>query len=447
MLAIGQIIELDIDGLGSSGEGVGSYNGMRIFVEKALPSERVSAKVGMLKKNYGLAELLTVINPSAQRITPSCTYYDRCGGCQIMHLSYEGQLEQKTLKVADAFKRIGGFDEINTLPCLPSDQNFNYRNKVSFPAAGTAKDLQIGLYVAGTHTVIDIEACPVQTTLGNEVYKICRALLQKYKIDPYVEKSNRGLLRHVLIRTADFSQEALVVLISSRADDALLKKVAAEIMEQDSRIKGVVSCVNITRNNRILGQKFHTLHGQDYIEEKVLDLKFKISAQSFFQINSAQAQSIYQDVIKFAELDASKVVLDAYCGVGTLSLLCAQHAKKVIGVEVVADAINDAKLNAKQNNIANAEFICARTENITDKLPHIDVAIVNPPRKGCEESVLQALAKKSSHILYVSCNPSTLARDAKILKSFGFHPEHIQPYDMFPQTMHVETLVSFRCPS
>lgn len=443
MISCGQNIELVIDGLGSSGEGVGGMSGLRVFVERTLPSERVSARIIESKRNYARAELTQILSLAVDRVPAVCKYFDECGGCQIMHLRYDSQLAHKALKVSEAFKRIGGLNDVMVQPCVPSPLPFAYRNKVSFPVSGSAESLQIGLYAQGTHRVINVDACPVQTDQGNRALDAARRALNELAVTAYNEQTKSGLLRHILIRTAESTGETLVVLITTKADAKLLGAVARKIMAYDSAIKGVVNCVNTTKNNRILGQKFHLLAGADHVSEKLCGLSFQVSAQSFFQINAAQAANIYRDALKAAALDGTQIVLDAYCGVGTLSLLFARHAKKVLGVEIVEEAIRDARANAENNNIDNAHFICGSTESVIETIPRVDVALVNPPRKGCEGDVLHALAGKTKTILYISCNPSTLARDAAILNELGFKPEMVQPYDMFPQTMHVETLVKF----
>jgi len=433
MLELHQIICLSIDNLGSSGEGVGSYHGLRVFVDGALPGENVEAEVTTVKKTYAKGVLKTILTPSPDRVSPPCPYFDRCGGCQLMHLSYEAQLRLKQQRVIDAFKRIGGFKGIIVNPCIPSPEPFGYRNKIQLPVQGDP--LKIGLYERRSHELVDIDACLIHCQLGESIFQHVRQLLKKSTIIPYCSQSGRGELRHVLIKSAVNRGQALVVFVTNGKASPALKARAKALYDKLDTVKGVVQNINRSRSNVILGKHYQTLEGEGTIEETICDLKFTVSPASFFQVNVHQAESLYQHVTQAAQ--SARFVIDAYCGVGTLSLLLSAQAEKVIGIESVPEAIQDAQKNAAANGITNAEFFCQPVEKALDTLSQGDVVILNPPRKGCAPEVIDAIHQE--RVIYVSCDPATCARDLSRLK--GYTINSIQPFDMFPQTAHVETVV------
>ena len=418
-MCINQELEIPIHRLGVSGEGVGDFEGFTIFVDGALPGEIILGIVTEVRKNFGRAKILEIKKTSPHRVDPICPLFGRCGGCQIMHLEYGKQLVAKRQRIVDALERIGKLDvEVN--PCHPSPMPLAYRNKIQLPV----EDGKIGLYTKGSHDVIDVEKCYIHCSLGEKVYEWIRGF-------PEVQK-----FQHLLIRTAVKTSEVLLVFVT---EEAFIPK------EIPPEVKGIVQCINRSKSNRILGQEFRTLWGRDWIKEILHGLQFRISAASFFQINPFQAENLYSQVIDFAELSGNEIVLDSYCGVGTLALILAKGAKKVIGVESVPEAIEDAKANAKLNKIENVEFFCERAEEFIPTLARVDVAIVNPPRKGCERNFLEALAKiRPKIIVYVSCDPATMARDVRFLVSEGYLISGVQPFDMFPQTSHVECVVQLK---
>ncbi len=441
-LEIDQTITLHIHGLGSSGEGVGYFNDYAIFVDGALPGETVEARLFRTQKRCGWAQLTKVITPSSDRITPICNYFGECGGCQLMHLAYAKQLEMKRQRVVDAIQRIGKIESCEIAPCLPSPHSLGYRNKIQLPVRKKNEGIALGLYARSSHDLVEIEGCHIHCSMGEQVYKLASEIIKHSGIEPYDPQTGEGELRHLLIKSAVNTEEALVILVTNRKATPLLAHIAKEIMAKCPYVKGVVHNLQSGRDNVILGHTYTTLEGSGYIQELLSELTFKVSPASFFQVNPQQAEQLYNQALTFAELSGNETVLDAYCGVGTLSLYFAKNAKKVIGIECVPEAIADAKENAKINQIQNCSFICAPVEAYISSLSNIDVALLNPPRKGCELSFLKGIARIApKKIIYISCDPATLARDLAHLQQFGYAINQIQPFDMFPQTSHVECVV------
>ncbi|MCI5052324.1 MAG: 23S rRNA (uracil(1939)-C(5))-methyltransferase RlmD [Simkaniaceae bacterium] len=411
-------MEIDIRDLGSHGEGVGDHGGKVIFVEGALPGESVEIDLTVEKKSYSKGDLTKVLKPSEERIEPPCPYFERCGGCSIQHLSYEGSLELKRNHVEQTLRRVGKL-EITVEKTEPSDKKFGYRNKIVLPVQGA-----VGLYAKGSHEIIPIDHCMIHNEVGERVFKLALGL----------ELSS---LRHLLIRTSINSGKVLVGLITRGKLDKALAKAFAECEE----VEGVLHAVNKRDDNVILSSGFTLIHGSDYIVEKLCGLFFRMRAGSFFQVNPWQAQKLYETALDWAELKKGDRVIDAYCGVGTMALIFASRGAEVRGIEIVPEAIRAAKENGEDNGI-EASFICGRAEKLLPKEKRADVVILNPPRKGCELAVLDAIAKKRPRrVLYVSCHPATLARDLAHLVDRGYSIARVKPFDMFPQTMHVETLV------
>jgi len=419
--------EVDITDLGHQGEGIGRLEGKAVFVDGALPGERVSVEIVVEKERYAKGKLLEVITPSKNRALPICPYFGSCGGCQLMHLDYPAQLEIKRQRVQETMRRIGGLD-VNVEACAPSPKDLGYRNKILLPVRDS-----IGLYAKGSHQVIPIDSCLIHNERGDGIYPDVVALLEG--ISHYDEQTGKGELRHLLIRTGD---RILVGLITTGKPSPKLKD-AAKAIAKLPEVAGVTHAINRRRDNVIMDAPFKPLVGDDFIFEEVCGLKFKLSAGAFFQVNPLQAEQIYLEALKRAEIQETDSVIDAYCGVGTMACIFAKQCQSVLGIEVVPQAIADAKVNAGINKITNARFTCGRTESV---LPdQADVVILNPPRKGCDPRVLQKLAKMRPRVIvYISCHPATLARDLKLLVDEGFRVGSVTPYDMFPQTSHVETL-------
>lgn len=427
---VGQKISLSIHGLGSSGEGVGYSNGYTVFVDGALPGEEIEASLYQCQKRHGFARLISITKSSHDRVTPPCKLFGKCGGCQLMHLSYTKQLEIKRQRVIDALRRIGKI-ECEVAPCIASPSPLGYRNKIQLPVKG----ISIGLYARSSHDLIEVENCHIHSKLGEEVYGLIRQIVKRSAVE----------LRHILIKSALRTGEVLVILVTNGVATPLLRTLANEIMGSSAAIKGVVQNIHSGPDNTILGNNYVVLEGNGFIHERLGDLMFKVSPASFFQINPDQAEQLYAKALEFAELNGDETVLDAYCGVGTLSLFFARGAKKVIGVECVKEAIEDAIENGKINGIENATFVCANSEDFVSSLKDMDVVLLNPPRKGCDPAFLDGVGKLApKKLIYISCDPATLARDLAHLRKFDYEIEGVQPFDMFPQTAHVECVVRLK---
>lgn len=434
-IKINDELVLTIRSLGSAGEGVGAYEGLVCFVEGALPNERVRVRIHTSKPNYLKGNLLEIITPSPYRVKPICPVFERCGGCQIMHLSYDQQLELKRTQVQDALQRIGGFHDLEVSPCQPSPDPLYYRNKIQLPIVYGQNGWLMGLYARGSHDIIPVDKCYIHCHVGEEIYAAAHRILQDMK------KPVQGELRHLLIRTAIHEGEVLVILITTGIEKKWLDAFTEKLMSTQPSVKGVVENINRRADNVILGTEYRLIKGVSTIQEKLCGLEFRLSPHAFFQVNTPQVENLYREAIRMAGLTGNEILVDAFCGVGTMALIAASSAQSVIGIEYVADAIADAKHNAAVNGITNARFEVGAAEDLVGKIPKMDVVILNPPRKGCEEKLLHTLLKKKPKtLIYVSCNPATLARDLKIL-SPGYKIQEVKPFDMFPQTSHVETVV------
>jgi 23S rRNA (uracil1939-C5)-methyltransferase len=407
-----QEITVPIHRLGVNGEGVGDHDGFTLFVDGALPGETVLATVTEIKKTFGRAKLQEVIKRSSNRVKPICPLFSRCGGCQIMHLAYHKQLTAKRQRIVDALARIGKLN-VNVESCHPSPMPLGYRNKIQLPV----QKGKMGLYAKASHNVVAVKKCYIHNELGERIFSWLQTL-------PEIQT-----FQQVNIRTAINSGEVLLAFVSKKT--FIPENIPPEV-------KGIVH----STSKNLLKQK--TLWGRNYIEETIHNLQFRISAVSFFQVNPFQAEHLYNQVVEFANLTGTETVLDSYCGVGTLALILAANAKKVIGVESIPEAITDAKANAKRNKIDNAKFVCAKAEEFLPSLTHIDVAIINPPRSGCDPKFLKTLVKlRPKTLIYVSCDPATMARDAKYLTGHSYTLDKAKPFDMFPQTAHVECVMKF----
>ena len=432
---------IKIHGLGSSGEGVGKLDELIIFVEGALPGEEVLAEVEVVKKNYAVGRLVDVVKKSSERVELLCPLYDKCGGCQLQHMSYAAQLRWKRQQIVDAVERIGKLRDVEIFDTLGMENPLRYRNKMQFPVG---KGLQIGCYAHGSHNVIDTTNCLIQHALNDKILAAVRKVAQKFNLQPYDEDKHRGFLRHVMGRVGS-NGEMMIVLVTAAKNFPAEKNFVRALLKEIPEVTSIQQNVQTFRNNVILGRDTRVLYGKPTIHDKIGGLKFNISARSFFQVNTAQAEVLYRTARDFAELRGGETVIDAYCGTGTIGLFVAKRARKVYGVEVVGSAVADAKKNARENNIRNAEFIVGDAVKVLPRLldsgVEVDVVIVDPPRAGCDRKVLETFAAmKTEKIIYVSCNPATLARDLKILDELGYRATKIQPVDMFPFTSHVESV-------
>ena len=439
----GNTYTIDILRLGSSGEGVGRYENFTVFVKGALPGETVRAKVDVVKKQYATAMLQDIVTPSPRRVEPLCPVYANCGGCQLQHMSYEGELLEKQGQVRDALERIGHLTGIDVLPTLGAETPWAYRNKMQFPAAEAKGKAVVGCYAAGSHQVIDVASCPIQKDGNNDILRLVRQWMNDYGVPAYDEQTHRGVVRHVMGRVGVQTGELMVCLVTAQDEVPHKEELVAMLREGLPNLTSIVQNINTRRTNVILGPETKVIYGATTIHDSIGPLTFNISAQSFFQVNSEQARRLYEKALEFADLQGHETVADVYCGTGTITLFLAQKAKKVYGIEIIAPAIRDAVKNAVDNGVTNAEVILG---DAVEKLPELiksgvcpDVIVLDPPRAGCGEPVLAAIAQsRPKRVVYVSCNPATLARDLAYLNDNGYKPVKVQPVDMFPRTHHVE---------
>lgn len=442
----GQEMEIEITGLGSSGEGVGRYKDIAVFVPGALPGETVKVSADFVKKSFVNGKLLEIVRESPDRVAPVCPVYKACGGCQLQHISYEAELAEKRKQVEAALERIGHLYDIKVMPTIGSDSPLHYRNKMQFPVAGKTGKLQIGCFALNTHRVIDVDDCCIQKQKNNEIAAVVRQWMNLYRIAPYDEDNRTGIVRHVMGRVGVHTGEIMVCLVTAQDTVPHMKELVKMLKAAVPGVKSVVQNVNKRSTNVILGEKTKLIAGNPTIKDKIGPLKFNISAQSFFQVNSEQAEKLYNTALDFAGLTGKETVVDLYCGTGTITLFMAQKAKQALGIEIVPSAIRDAKKNAVANHIENADFLLGDAAVEMPKLVkggmRPDVVILDPPRAGCEERVLEAIVSvKPGRVVYVSCNPATLARDLAYLHGHGFRIDKVQPCDMFSRTHHVETVV------
>ena len=437
-------MELEITGLGTNGEGVGRHENLTVFVEGALPTEKIFAEVTQSKKNYAVAKLVKILRESADRVKPFCPIYEECGGCQLQHLSYDAQIKWKRQQIIDAVKHIGKLDGIEILNTIGMENPLRYRNKMQFPVAREKNNLVIGCYARGSHKIIDTDSCMIQRAGMDEVLTAVKKVLDKYNVSAYDEDTHRGILRHVMSRIG-FNGELMIVLVTATKNLPNEKNIVNAIRHALPKVTSIQQNIQTYHNNVILGRETKILYGKPTIKDKIGNLTFNISARSFFQVNTAQAEILYNVALKFAGLTKRETVIDAYCGIGTITLFLAKSARKVYGIEIVPTAIEDAKKNARENNIRNAEFIAGDAVKIIPRLYRegirADVVIVDPPRAGCDKKVLEIFAAMNpAKIIYVSCNPANLARDLSILNELGYITKKIQPVDMFPFSSHVESV-------
>ncbi|WP_078429288.1 23S rRNA (uracil(1939)-C(5))-methyltransferase RlmD [Alkalihalobacterium alkalinitrilicum] len=441
-----QQYEVVFEDLTHEGAAVAKINGYTLFVPKALPGERGIIKVTKVNKGYGFGRLIERLETSEHRVEPPCPVYHQCGGCQLQHLSYEAQLLQKQKMVKDVLERIGKISEIPIHSTLGMSDPWRYRNKAQVPVATREGGLVAGFYQERTHHIIDIEECLIQQEANDQVVQVVKDIANKLNIKGYDEEKHRGTLRHVVARYGLITKEVMVVLVTRTSDLPHKEQLIKQIQVRLPEVKSIVHNINSKKTNVIFGDQTNVLWGEEYIHDYIGHVKFAISARSFYQVNPEQTKVLYDKALEFADLSSVDIVIDAYCGIGTISLFLAQKAKHVYGVEIVPQAIDDAKRNAKLNNIENVDFAVGEAEKV---IPwwyaqgiSADVIVVDPPRKGCDEALLDTIIQmKPKRVVYVSCNPATLARDLRVLEDGGYKTTQVQPVDMFPHTMHVECVV------
>jgi 23S rRNA (uracil1939-C5)-methyltransferase len=437
---------IQIKGLGSGGEGVGKIEGFTIFVDGALPEEYIEAGITNVKANYAIGKLESIIQPSPYRISPPCTIAHKCGGCQIQRMDYQKQLEYKTQLVKDSIERIGKIKDVIIHQTIGMNTPFNYRNKAQFPIGMEDGKAALGFYAKRSHRIVPQHNCLIQHPVNTKISSIVKAYIDKYNLSIYDEEKHKGLLRHLVTRVGFITGEIMVILVANGESipniDNLVKRLTYEIPE----IVSIYLNINKEKTNVILGRENKLIYGKKDIEDYIGDIKFKISPLSFYQVNPIQTKILYEKALEYADLKGDEVVYDAYCGIGTISLFLAQRAKKVIGIEILQEAIKDAKENARINKINNVDFYVGKTEEIIPQLykngERADVVVVDPPRKGCDRKLLDTIIQmKPKRVVYVSCKPSTLARDLNYLEKGGYKAKEIQPVDLFPHTGHVECVV------
>ena len=439
-----ETVQLTIEDLTHEGNGVGKVDGYPIFIPLGLPGEKADVKVIKVNKRFAYGKLLHVHESSQERVTPPCNVYYKCGGCQLQHMSYDMQLEMKQNQVKNVLQKVAHLPEVPVHPVIGMEDPWRYRNKIQIPVGEKDGELITGFYQQRSHRIIeDMETCVIQDELGDNIVEAVRKIGTDLGIRAYDEQAHRGELRHIIVRTAYTTNEAMLVVVTRTENLTKQRQLVERITQQFPEIQSIIHNVNSQKTNVILGKKSHTIFGEDYIYDTIGDLQFGISAHSFYQVNPVQTKKLYDTALEYANVSSNDIVIDAYCGIGTISLFLAQKAKKVYGVEIVPQAIDDAKENAKRNKMDNVEFVVGEAEKImpwwTKQGLRPDVIVVDPPRKGCDESLLEAMiAMNPQRIVYVSCNPSTLARDLRILEDGGYRTQEVQPVDMFSQTSHVE---------
>ena len=441
---------LDIVSQGYEGEGIAKINDtFPIFIEGALKGERVNVRIVKSKKNFAYGKLLEVIEPSLERCEAKCSIHKRCGGCKLQHSTYKEQLNFKFERVKDCITKIGKLDESIVQFPLGMDEPWRYRNKVQLPIGMVNGELKIGFFAPRSHEIIDMETCLIQDEIADKVVGITRSWIKKNNIKPYNidgKYDETGILRHIMIRRGFTTNEVMVVLVTNGSKLPNKDEFISLITENIPGIKSIVQNINSKPTNVILGQECITLWGESTISDYIGEFKFNISPLSFFQVNPVQTEVLYNKALEYAGLTGDETVFDAYCGTGTITLFLSQKAKKVYGVEIIPQAIENANINAKENNVNNVEFFVGESEvvipDLINKGIKADVVVVDPPRKGCDVKLLNAITNiDAKKIVYVSCDPSTLARDLAILEGNGYKTVKVQPVDMFPHTAHIETCV------
>lgn len=445
MLKKNDRINLKIESCSSNGSGVGKYNGMAIFVPATAVGDEITAHILKVKKTYAFAKVESVINPSADRIEPECPVYFKCGGCVFSHMSYDAEKKIKADHVAECFKRIGGVNP-EFEPIISGDSDCRYRNKAQYPVAAENGEIKTGFYSPHSHRVVHCPDCLLQPEEFEGILEVFSEYAKKFSVSVYDETKHSGLLRHVYIRKGSASGEIMVCAVINGKALPAEDKLVELLLEKEPQIKSIIVNSNTKDTNVILGDKCRTLWGSDTITDILCGLKFRISPLSFYQVNRNQAEKLYNKAAEYANLTGTETVFDLYCGAGTIGLSMANKAKEIIGVEIVPEAIEDAKVNAELNGITNARFICGDAAEAAEILKNEgirpEVIILDPPRKGCSPEMLKTAAEMApDRIVYVSCDPATLARDCGIFTDLGYTATKATPVDMFPRTGHVETVV------
>ena len=436
----------DIISQGYEGEGIAKVdNKYPIFIEGALKGEKVKVRIVKVNKNFAYGKLMEVLEASEERVNPPCAIYKRCGGCKLQHASYKAQLDFKWDRVKDCVSKIGKLDPSIVKYPLGMEEPWRYRNKVQLPIGLISGEVKIGFFAPRSH---DMESCLIQDEIGDKVVKLTREWIEKFNIRPYNvdgEYDEKGIVRHIMIRRGFTTNEVMVVLVTNGENLPHKEEFVDLMVKNIPGIKSVIQNINSKKTNVILGLESKTLWGEDTISDYIGDFRFNISPLSFFQVNPTQTEVLYGKALEYANLTGNEEVFDAYCGTGTITLFLSQKAKKVYGVEIIPQAIDNAWINAKENKVDNVEFFVGESEvvipDLINKGVKADVVVVDPPRKGCDKKLLDAITNiDAKKIVYVSCDPSTLGRDLKVLEENGYKTLEVQPVDMFPNTAHIENV-------
>ncbi len=440
------LVTVTITDMGHDGEGIGKIDGYTLFVKDTVIGDTAEVKIMKSKKNYAYARLMRLITPSDRRTDPICPYARQCGGCQIQELKYGEQLRFKEEKIRESLTRIGGFADIPMEPIIGMENPYHYRNKAQFPV-GTDRNgnLITGFYAGRTHTIINNTRCYLGVEKNEEVLQRVLGYMRENHVSAYNETTGKGLVRHILIRCGFKTKEWMVCLVINGRSLPAADRLVESLRQMDG-MTSITYSVNMERTNVIMGKETGLLWGKPYITDYIGDIRYQISPLSFFQVNPVQTEKLYATALEFAGLTGEETVWDLYCGIGTISLFLAQKAKMVYGVEIVPQAIEDARRNAEINGITNAQFFVGRAEEVLPEKyekegVHADVIVVDPPRKGCDETLIRTMVKmRPERIVYVSCDPATLARDLKKICEEGYEVRRVRGADMFPGTVHVETV-------
>ena len=440
----GQVLEVDITGYTSEGQGVARVEGLAVFVAGAIKGERVKIKIAHLGHTAAYGDILEILQASPQRLQPACPYAKDCGGCVFWHMTYEEELRAKAQRVSDALVRIGGLD-FPEVEILGSPDQTGYRNKAQYPVGLVRGKAQAGFFRQRTHEVVPVRQCLIQGKEADQARETVVRWMQENKVPVYDEKTHKGLVRHIYVRTARKTGQVLVCLVINGDSIPQEKQLVNKLLTDVNNLHTICLSIHKKPGNTVLGDKFVTLYGPGYIEDELCGLRFRLSPRSFYQVNRDQAERLYEKAIEKADLTGAETVLDLYCGTGTITLALSRHAGQVIGVEIIPAAIVDAKENAVRNSVENAEFFCADASQAVKKFAEEgirpDVIVVDPPRKGLDQQVIDAMVQMAPEkIVYVSCDPATLARDLKRLEEQGYQTLEAEAVDMFPRCHHVESV-------
>ena len=448
-LAKNDKIELTVTAMSSEGSGIGRWDGMAVFVPGTAVGDVAEVLIIKVTSRYAVGKLLSLVTRAPTRISPDCEAFPRCGGCVYRHISYEEECRIKQARVEDALRRIGGL-EVAVEPILPSEYTEGYRNKAQYPVGqGADGETLIGFYAPRSHRIIDCRHCRLQPKEFDELISVFSGWMEEFHIPAYEETTRRGAVRHLYLRCAKKTGQIMVCVVTATESLPHADVLCDRLRQAVPCVVSVLHNIHPEPTNLVLGERFCTLWGQEFIEDVLCGLRFRLSPLSFYQVNSPQAERLYRKAAELAELKPEDVLLDLYCGTGTIGLSMAHQVGRVVGVEVVPAAVEDARKNALANDIQNAEFLCMDAAEAAQKLAREglspDVVLLDPPRKGCTPELIQVVAEqmKPQRVVYVSCDPATLARDAALLEEKGYRAVCAQPVDLFPRTAHVECVVCF----